>query len=161
MRDASPPTTMRTATPADAAAIRDLTRAAYATWVPLIGREPLPMRADYEAAVRAHRIDLLLVDGRLVALVEMVDEGGHLLIENLAVDPAMQGRGYGRRLLAHAEQVARALGRAEMRLYTNKAFAANVALYLRHGYVVEREEPFLEGFTVHMRKALPADPDAE
>ena len=161
MRDENPPTTIRTAVPGYAAAIRDLTRAAYAKWVPLIGREPLPMRADYEAAVRAHRIDLLLIDGRLVALVEMVDEGDHLLVENLAVYPALQGRGHGRRLLDHAERVARALGRAEMRLYTNKAFAANVALYLRHGYVVDREEPFLEGFTVYMSKALPADPDRE
>ncbi|BBK36925.1 N-acetyltransferase GCN5 [Allostella sp. ATCC 35155] len=161
MCDESPATSIRTATPADAAAVRDLTRAAYAKWVPLIGREPLPMRADYETAVREHRIDLLLVGDRLAGLVEMIDGGSHLLIENLAVDPAMQGRGYGRRLLVHAEQVARALGRPEMQLYTDRAFAANVRLYQRHGYVVAREEPFLEGFTVYMRKALPADPGAE
>ncbi|WP_374442323.1 GNAT family N-acetyltransferase [Stella sp.] len=148
---------IRPATAADAATIRDLTRAAYARWVPLIGREPMPMTADYERAVREHRIDLLLVDGRPVALVEMIDEGDHLLIENVAVDPAMQGRGYGRRLLDHAETVASALGHREMRLYTNKAFAANVRLYQRHGYVVDREEPFMEGFTVYMSKALPVN----
>jgi hypothetical protein len=33
---------LRQATPADAAAIRSLTRAAYAKWVALIGREPKP-----------------------------------------------------------------------------------------------------------------------
>lgn len=145
---------IRTATAADAAAIRDLTRAAYARWVPVIGREPLPMRADYEAAVRDHRIDLLLVGGRLVGLVEMIDGGDHLLIENVAVDPTVQGRGHGRRMLDHAEAVAAHLGRGEMRLYTNKSFAANVAIYLRHGYVVDREEPFMEGFTVYMSKTL-------
>jgi len=31
---------LRRAIPADAAAIRELTRAAYAKWVPVIGREP-------------------------------------------------------------------------------------------------------------------------
>ena len=42
------------ARPEDAPAIRDLTRAAYAKWVPVIGREPKPMGADYDLAVRAH-----------------------------------------------------------------------------------------------------------
>jgi len=44
---------------ADVEIIRNLTRAAYAKWVPLIGREPRPMTADYDAAIRAHRFDLL------------------------------------------------------------------------------------------------------
>ncbi|RVC49448.1 GNAT family N-acetyltransferase, partial [Mesorhizobium sp. M00.F.Ca.ET.038.03.1.1] len=37
------PIRFRTAEAADAAAIRDIVRAAYAKWVPVIGREPLPM----------------------------------------------------------------------------------------------------------------------
>ena len=52
---------VRRAGPADAAAVRELTRAAYAKWVPVIGREPRPMTADYDMAVRDH-----LVAGRLV-----------------------------------------------------------------------------------------------
>ncbi len=51
-------TGMRRATPADAPAVRDLTRAAYAKWIPLIGREPKPMTANYERAVVDHIIDL-------------------------------------------------------------------------------------------------------
>ena len=51
----------------DAWAIRELTRAAYAKWVPVIGREPKPMMADYAEAVRSHRIDLLYADGELAA----------------------------------------------------------------------------------------------
>lgn len=41
-----PEVTMRTALPEDAIAIRALVRAAYARWVPVIGREPRPMQAD-------------------------------------------------------------------------------------------------------------------
>ena len=55
---------MRRATPADAATVRDLTRAAYAKWIPLIGREPKPMTVNYERAVVDHIIDLYEVDGR-------------------------------------------------------------------------------------------------
>ena len=145
---------LRRAGPADAAAVRTLTRAAYAKWVPVIGREPLPMTADYEHAVRAHRIDLLVAAGALAALIEMVPEQNVLLIENVAVAPAFQGQGLGRRLMAHAETVARELGLGRLRLYTNALFTENVALYRRLGYAIDREEPFRGGVVVHMSKAI-------
>ena len=146
--------TLRTAAPADAAAIRDLTRAAYAKWVPLIGREPKPMGADYEAAVRNHRFDLLYVDGELAALIETIDEGDHLLIENVAVSPVRQGRGLGTRLMAQAEAIARALGYRRLRLYTNQRFAENITLYRRLGYRIDGEEPSGDAVRVDMSKVL-------
>ena len=145
---------LRRAVAADAPAIRALTRLAYARWVPVAGREPLPMRADYEAAVRDHRIDLLCKEGELAALIETVAETDHLLIENVAVAPAFQGQGYGRLLLAHAERLAALSGFAELRLYTNKLFAANVALYQRLGYGIDREESLNGGTAVHMSKRI-------
>ena len=145
---------LRRATLADAAAVRQLTRDAYAKWVPLIGREPKPMTADYAAAVRDHRIDLLYLDGKLAALIETIPQSDHLLIENVAVSPAFQGRGLGRRLMAHAEGLAAGAGQTELRLYTNKMFAANVQLYLRLGYRLDREEVLSVGTAVHMSKRL-------
>ncbi|HEY3849065.1 MAG TPA: GNAT family N-acetyltransferase [Acetobacteraceae bacterium] len=145
---------IRRATQADAGAIRDLTRAAYAKWVPVIGREPKPMAADYDAAVRDHMIDLLHVGGEFAGLIETILAADHLLIENVAVAPAFQGRGYGRRLMAHAEQLAMSLGHAETRLYTNQMFDENVRLYRRLGYRVDREEAFPGGGVVHMSKPL-------
>jgi len=145
---------LRRAQATDAAAIRDLTRDAYAKWVPVIGREPRPMVADYDAAVLEHRFDLLYVDGVLSALIETVDEADQLLIENVAVAPPYQGRGLGRRLLAHAEEMAASLGYGRIRLYTNKRFAENVRLYGRIGYRVDREEAVGEATVVHMSKEL-------
>lgn len=145
---------IRRALPEDAAEVRALTRASYAKWVPLIGREPLPMVADYERAVREHRIDLLLVGAEIAALIETVTEADHLLIENVAVAPPLQGRGYGRRLMAHAEELAASLGLPELRLYTNKQFAANIEFYRRLGYAIDREEPFRGGFTTYMSKRV-------
>ncbi|MFO1159822.1 MAG: GNAT family N-acetyltransferase [Reyranellaceae bacterium] len=143
---------LRLAVAADAPAIRALTRLAYAKWVPVTGREPLPMRVDYEAAVRDHRFDLLYREGELAALIETVAGPDHLLIENVAVAPAFQGRGLGRTLVAHAERLAAASGLAEVRLYTNKLFTANVALYQRLGYRIDREESLNGGTAVHMSK---------
>jgi ribosomal protein S18 acetylase RimI-like enzyme len=79
----------------------------------------------------------------------------HLLIENVAVSPAFHGRGLGRKLIAHAEQLAGSLGHDEIKLYTNKLFAENVQLYRKLGYRVDREEEFKGGFVVHMSKPVP------
>ncbi len=149
--------TLRRATQADAAAVRELTRGAYAKWVPVIGREPKPMTADHSVAVRDHLVDLLQVDGELVALIEMAPGADHLLIVSIAVAPASQGRGFGRVLLAHAEEVARSLGLGETRLYTNGRFTGNLRLYGRLGYRVDREEVHPQlGVAVYMSKRLPA-----
>jgi ribosomal protein S18 acetylase RimI-like enzyme len=147
-------TELRRAVPADAVAVQELTRKAYAKWIPVIGREPMPMKADYSAALREHLVDLLYVEGRLAALIETIPQADHLLIENVAVLPALQGRGFGRRLIAHAEALAVSLRLPEMRLYTNKDFATNIRLYLGLGYRVDREEPFMGGTTVYMSKPL-------
>src|SRR5882724_5047913 len=114
---------LRRAAQADAASVRALTRAAYAKWIALINREPLPMTADYDRAVAQHLIDLWEEGGELLALIEVIPAEDHLLIENIAVRPDQQGRGIGGRLLDHAEGLARSLGLHEMRLYTNAAFA--------------------------------------
>jgi ribosomal protein S18 acetylase RimI-like enzyme len=112
------------------------------------------MTADYEAAVRSHRFDLAYIDGTLAALIETIREPDHLLLENVAVSPAFQGRGLGRKLMAHAETLAKAAGLTEIRLYTNQRFAENVALYRRLGYAVDREEDVKVGIVVHMSKRL-------
>ncbi|WP_428376920.1 GNAT family N-acetyltransferase [Lichenicoccus sp.] len=147
---------LRRATPSDVAAVRDLTRAAYAKWVAVIGREPRPMTADYDVAVRDHAIDLLHVDGALAALIEMRPESDHLMIVNVAVLPVLQGRGYGHALLAHAEEFARSLRLAEVRLYTNSRFTENLRLYERVGYRADHEEVVPDiGIVMHMSKSLP------
>ena len=89
----------------------------------------------------------------MAALIETVAAGDWLLIENVAVLPAMQGRGFGRRLLSLAEERAAALGLAGTRLYTNKLFVENIRLYQALGYVVEKEAEPNGGVAVHMVKA--------
>ncbi|RYH14351.1 MAG: GNAT family N-acetyltransferase, partial [Alphaproteobacteria bacterium] len=65
-----------------------------------------------------------------------------------------QGRGHGRALLAQAENLARSLGKGELRLYTNGRFTENLKLYQRVGYRVDREETSHLGVTVYMSKLL-------
>ena len=144
---------IRQATAEDAPAILALTRAAYAKWVPLIGREPRPMLADYDVAIRDHRIEILYLGSSLAGLIEMVPGLEHLLIENIAVAPEFQRRGLARQLMAHAETLAAAQGVSVLKLYTNKQFSENIRLYQSLGYTVDREEPYKNGLTVYMSKS--------
>jgi len=147
-------TELRSATQQDAAAIRDLVRAAYAKWVPVLGREPLPMQIEYGQAIGEHQFDLLHVDGAMIALIETMPRPDHLWIENVAVRPDSQGKGWGRYLLAHAERQAAAAGLGDIRLLTNAVFEANIALYQKLGYRIDRQEAFRGGITVYMSKRL-------
>ena len=105
--------------------------------------------------MRKHRFDLLYVDNVLAGLIETVDQKNQLLIENVAVSPDFQGRGLGSKLMAHAEDVATSLGYDRVWLYTNKRFTENVALYLKLGYRVDREEDLGGGtIKVDMSKIL-------
>lgn len=149
----------RTATAADVPAIRALVRAAYSKWIPIIGREPRPMLADYAEAIQDFRFDLLTVDGQIAGLLQTCLCADHLWIENLAVHPHHQRRGHGQALLVLAEQLARHAGLGALRLLTNAAFASNVALYQKLGYEIEQSEAFMGGTTLYMRRQLaPAVP---
>ncbi len=145
---------LRRAEPKDAPALLALTRAAYAKWVPLIGREPLPMRADMAEAIRLHRVDLREEGGQFLALVETRIAADHLWVENLCVEPKAQGRGLGHRLLGWVEALTLQAGLHEIRLLTNAAFTGNIAFYRAHGFDVVREEPFLGGTTIYLAKTL-------
>ena len=95
-------------------------------------------------------------DGEAAGFVILIPQPGYLLLENVAVRPAAQGRGIGARLLALAEERARGLGLPEIRLYTNEAMTENLAYYPRHGYT-QTHRARQDGFDrVFFRKQLGA-----
>lgn len=145
---------LRPALPHEAGALRDLARAAYAKWVPVLGREPRPMQADYEAAVQCFRFDVVELDGRIIASIQTQPRGDHFWVESVAVAPEWRGQGVGRLLLAHAEVLAREAGFSEVRLLTNGRMTDNRRLYARVGYAEDLEEPFWDGTVVYLSKRL-------
>lgn len=127
--------TTRPAQPRDVGDITRLAHDAYRHYTARIGRPPAPMEADYAAAVRDGTTWIAESDGRMLGFVVLTDAEGHLLLENVAVDPLAQGRGVGGRLLALADDEARRRGYDEIRLYTNEAMTENLDYYPRKGYV--------------------------
>ena len=71
----------------------------------------------------------------MAAIIVLLPEPDHLLLDNIAVRPDRQGQGLGRRLIAFAEEQARRLGHSEVRLYTHEKMTENIALYTRLGFV--------------------------
>jgi GNAT superfamily N-acetyltransferase len=152
-------TGIRRAEPADLDAVRACVRAAYALYVPRMGREPAPMRADYNALIERREVWVACEEDGLEGVLVLRAGPDSLLLENVAVDPAKQGRGIGRALLGFAEQHARDLGLFEIVLYTNELMTENLRLYPRLGYV-ETDRRVEDGYSrVYFRKVLtPATP---
>jgi len=112
---------IRRADPGDVNALRAIAAAAYQKYVPRIGWNPAPMTAGYAQPVRNRQAWAAIEDGEIAGFAILIARPGYLLLDNVAVLPAAQGRGIGARLLALAEDHARGLGLSEIRLYTNEA----------------------------------------
>jgi GNAT superfamily N-acetyltransferase len=145
---------IRRATAGDLTAVAELVAEAYEPWVAVIGARPAPMDADYAGLIADGRVHLAGTDA-LDGLVVLISESDALLVENVAVRPALHGRGIGRRLLAFAEDEARRLGLPAVRLYTNAKMTRNIVLYEALGYAVTGRMPVEDrGQIVLMRKVL-------
>ena len=117
------------------AAVTAVVGAAYAGYVARIGRAPAPMGADYESLIAAGEVWVGDSGGSVVGVLVIRPSDEILELENVAVDPAEQGHGYGRALIAFAESRARELGLTAVELYTNEAMVENLRLYPRLGFV--------------------------
>ncbi|QDL91630.1 GNAT family N-acetyltransferase [Paroceanicella profunda] len=121
----------RQAGPADADTLRAIAEAAFALYVPRIGRRPAPMDADF-AADAADTLLLLAPDP--CGYLTLRRAPGEMVVETVALHPAWQGRGLGKLLMARAEAEARAAGLGTLSLYTNAAMTENLAFYPRLGF---------------------------
>ena len=146
--------TIRLATAADCDRVRTIVAAAYTPYIARIGREPGPMRDDYGALIRQQAVRILEAGSQIKAVLVLIPEPDALLLDNIAVDPAFQNQGIGRRLLAFAEQTAREAGLTAIRLYTNQAMTENIALYTRTGYAETHRRTENGLHRVYMAKRL-------
>ena len=145
---------LRPARASDAPAIARCVEAAYSPYIERIGEPPGPMLDDYRQVVRDHRVFVVEGGGQIAGAIVLIEKGGTILLDNVAVPPSRQGEGIGRRLMLHAEAEARRLGYESIDLYTHQLMTENFALYARNGYE-EVERRTERGFPrIYMRKRL-------
>lgn len=125
---------IRPATLADLPVVQQIVETSYADYIPLIGRRPAPMDADYAAAIGAGQ--LYVLGHPTLGCLVMFPEGDAIEIDMIAVSPEAQGQGIGRRLLDFAAEHARSAGQAKLTLYTNAKMARNVVIYEKYGVTI-------------------------
>jgi ribosomal protein S18 acetylase RimI-like enzyme len=145
---------IRVATIEDHTSVEAIVAAAYALYIPRLGREPGPMLDDYASLILAGRVYVLESGGIVAGVLVLIPEQDAMLIDNIAVQPSCQGQGYGRGLLQFAERVARDAGYDAIRLYTNEVMTENIALYSKLGFV-ETHRAEEKGYRrIYMRKVI-------
>lgn len=85
-------------------------------------------------AEQARSGEVWVIGDPVVACVFLTVKPGRLYLGKLAVEPGMQGRGYGKTLIALAEIRCRALGLPVLELETRVELVENHAVFQRLGF---------------------------
>jgi ribosomal protein S18 acetylase RimI-like enzyme len=92
------------------------------------------MEDDYERRVVAHQLWVLELDDVIIGVIVLEDHETSLFIENVAVHPTWQGRGFGNQLMTFAEEEALRRGYSELHLCTSELMTENIARYRHLGF---------------------------
>lgn len=118
----------------DVPCIKSIVEAAYSKYIERMGKLPAPMAADYNKLFEAYDVYVLKVNDEVIGSIILSIETDSIAVNNLVLDPLAQGRGYGRVLMNHAEDVALERGLTAITLYTNEKMYENIALYKKLGF---------------------------
>jgi ribosomal protein S18 acetylase RimI-like enzyme len=119
-----------------------------------IGKPPAPMLDDYAELIQRHKVFVLAEGDNIIGVLVLIEKDQGFLLDNVAVNPAYQRRGLGRKLIEFAEAEALRLGFSSIILYTNVQMTENIDLYRKLGFV-ETGRKQEQGYQrVYMRKHL-------
>lgn len=137
----------------DLAAILELQKLAYAPEAKLNGDPNIPPMtqtlAELQAEARARTVLKAELSGKLVGSVRGNIQSGVGHIGRLMVQPELQGRGIGTRLMAEMEKT---LSANKFEVFTGSKSLSNIALYQRLGYRTDRTEKVGKYTLVYLTK---------
>jgi ribosomal protein S18 acetylase RimI-like enzyme len=120
--------------------IRHCVEEAYVGYIPRIGKRPASMDADFEPGIIDGLVWVIEVETKVVGLMVLIEIFDYFEIQSVAVLPAYQRMGFGRRLISYAEDLSLQKGCRTLRLYTNAALPELVKYYEALGYSEEKRE---------------------
>ena len=145
---------LRKATVEDLTFVAACAEIAYQIYVDRIGKKPAPMVADFAAALRAQQLEILVVDDQPIGFLVSYEKAQCLFVENVAIAPEHQGKGYGGAIFDALERRASVGGLAAIELYTNEKMSENLKFYSRLGFT-EFDRRSESGFNrIYFRKEL-------
>jgi ribosomal protein S18 acetylase RimI-like enzyme len=152
---------IRKATVEDLPALLAIVNASYSKYLDRMEKPPAPMVANYTELPKTQDIFILesisddnghRIIGSITLGIDVADDA--VKVNNFVIEPAAQGRGYGRVMMGFAENVAREKDIGSLTLCTNVKMLENISLYLKLGFV-ETERRSEDGYDrVYFRKQL-------
>ncbi|NKB75647.1 MAG: GNAT family N-acetyltransferase [Gammaproteobacteria bacterium] len=138
----------------DAKPIQCCVAAAYEHYIERMGKVPGPMLEDYPLRIRENEVYVMRGGSTVVAVLVLILEPDHFLLDNIAVHPSQQGKGLGNKVMTFAENRALETGYSAVDLYTHEVMTENFAMYKKRGYV-ETERATVKGYDrIYMRKLI-------
>ena len=148
---------IRPALIADVPTITLIARQSFERYVPLIGRPPAPMRANFSKHVLENTVFIAKSEksqGVVLGYAIILQKDEAWLLDNIAVSPWAQGRGVGSALIAACEAFLRDCGAQRYHIYTNEVMEQNLTWYPAIGFV-ETDRRLEDRFSrVYFSKAL-------
>lgn len=92
------------------------------------------MVADFAAAQREGQLEILQCEQSTIGYLVSFTRNSSLFVENVAIAPQHQGKGYGGGVFALLEARAKVFGLAAIELYTNEKMTENLDFYPRLGF---------------------------
>jgi ribosomal protein S18 acetylase RimI-like enzyme len=139
----------------DCSSITSVALAAYAVYLERMPTKPFPMLDDYSGYIKNEQVYVLEYENAVCGYVVLIKKDFEtLLLDNIAVLPASQGKGYGRCLTQFAEEYGRKYGFNRICLYTNEVMTENLFWYQRLGYSVTHNAVENGYRRIYMAKAL-------
>ncbi len=112
-----------------------IAQTSYSVYLERMEKKPFPMCDDYYQRINNDQAYVLETGGCIVAfLILLEEEGTSLLLDNIAVHPDFQKKGFGLALMRFAEDEARRRKYPMIKLYTNAAMTENQVWYAKLGY---------------------------
>ncbi len=136
-----------------AARLEEIAIAAYQPYIALMGRAPAPLNADYRCHIQQDRVLVLFQGEQICGYAILLQQDGQFWLDNIAIDPDVQSKGYGRMLIEAIEEIIRP--QADFyQLYTNIVMDQNIKWYQRLGFV-QTKTATIDGYhRIYFKKQL-------
>ena len=129
-----------------------LMRDAFTPYVKALGREatagPYPWLEEF---IRSGNVYVGLDATEIIGFVSTIRRNDELVIRQIGVAPARQGKGIGSWLLEQIEQTARRQRVKVLSLQTAEMMSGQLRLYARHGFRITRKALPTHGKDEHLR----------
>ena len=122
----------------DVSAIKLIARKSFERYVPLIGKPPAPMNADFSVHVLKATVFIAQSEkkqGSVLGYAIILQKDEAWLLDNIAVSPEAQGGGVGSALIAACKTFLQKRGVQRYHLHTDEAMEQNLTWNPEIGFV--------------------------